>query len=202
MRRREFVGFIGAVALLPRIASAQSNRTYRIAILHPSHSIAELTSASSFGYWREFFVELRRLGYVEGRNLLIERYSGEGRVEDYPKLARDVAARNSDLIFAITVWMVAPLKQATSTIPIVAMTSDPVDLGLVSSMARPGGNITGVSVDAGLEIWGKRLQLFREVVPTISKLGILALRRNPEGVAMRETAEKSRHQCRGPFFSR
>ena len=198
MRRREFVGFIGAVALLPRIASAQSNRTYRIAILHPSHPVAELTSASSFGYWREFFGELRRLGYVEGQNLLIERYSGEGRVEDYPKLARDVAARNSDLIFAITVWMVAPLKLATSTIPIVAMTSDPVDLGLVSSMARPGGNITGVSVDAGLEIWGKRLQLFREVVPTISKLGILALRRNPEGVAMRETAEKAGISVAGP----
>lgn len=108
MRRREFVGFIGAVALLPRTASAQSNRTYRIAILHPSHPVAELTSASSFGYWREFFGELRRLGYVEGQNLLIERYSGEGRVEDYPKLARDVAARNFDLIFAITVWFGGP----------------------------------------------------------------------------------------------
>ena len=59
------------------------------------------------------------------------------------------------------------------------MTSDPVDLGLVPSMSRPGGNITGVSVDAGLEIWGKRLELFREIVPTISKLAILGLRHDP-----------------------
>src|SRR5438067_3468009 len=105
MRRREFIGFIGAVALLPIIARAQqSKKVYRIAILHPSRPVAELTEVTQ--YWREFFQELRRLGYIEGQNLEIERYSGEGRVETYPKLARDVATRNLNLIFAITVWMV------------------------------------------------------------------------------------------------
>lgn len=123
-----------------------------------------------------FFLEIRRLGYVEGKNLVIERYSGEGRAETYPKLARDVAASNPDLILAFTNWMVTPVKEATSTIPIVAMTSDPVQAGLVTSMSRPGGNLTGVSVEVGLEIWGKRLELFREIVPTISKLAILGLR--------------------------
>ncbi|MBR1245853.1 ABC transporter substrate-binding protein [Bradyrhizobium sp. AUGA SZCCT0169] len=201
MKRREFIGTIGTVALLPLMARAQqSKKVYRIAILHPSHPVAELTEVSSFRYWREFFQELRRHGYVEGQNLTIERYSGEGRVESYPKLARDVSTRSLDLIFAITVWMVAPLKDSTRTTPIVAMTSDPVDLGLVSSMARPGGNITGVSVDAGLEIWGKRLQLFREVAPAISKLGILALRRNPEGAAMQATAEKAGISVVGSSF--
>jgi putative ABC transport system substrate-binding protein len=181
MRRREVIALIGAGALLAPIAQAQqSMKVYRITILHPSHPVTELTEVSHFPYWRRFFQELRQLGYVEGQNLVIERYSGEGRVENYPKLARDVATRNPDVIFVIANIMVIPLKEATSTIPIVVITSDPVDLGLVPSMARPGGNITGVSVDAGFEIWGKRLQLFREIVPTISKLGILGLRVCPE----------------------
>src|SRR5438874_1017289 len=160
MRRREFIASIGAGAMLPLVARAQqSTKVYRIALLHPSHPVSELTEHSRLRYWREFFQQLRQLGYVEGHNLTVERFSGEGHVENYPKLARDVAAGNPNVVFAITIWMVGPLKEATSTIPIVAMTSDPVQLGLVASMARPGGNITGVSVDAGLELWEKRLQL-------------------------------------------
>jgi putative ABC transport system substrate-binding protein len=192
MRRREFFAFIGAGVMLPLVARAQqSTKVHRIAILHPLWPVAELTEASSNRFWRELFQEIRRLGYVEGQNLVIERYSGEGRAELYPKLARDVANSNPNLIVAFTNWTVAPLKEVTSTIPIVAMTSDPIDLGLVQSLSRPGGNITGVSVDAGLEIWGKRLELFREVVPKISKLAILGLRQNPEGVSMRKAAEKA-----------
>jgi putative ABC transport system substrate-binding protein len=76
--------------------------------------------------------------------------------------------------------MITPLRKATSTIPIVAVSSDPINDGLITSLAHPGGNLTGVSVDAGLEIWGRRFQLFREVVPTISKIGILAHGHNPE----------------------
>jgi len=80
------------------------------------------------------------------------------------------------------------------------MTSDPVQLGLVTSMARPGGNITGVSVDAGLELWQKRLQLFREVVPTISKLGILGVQKNPEAAVMQETAQRADIGGVGPSY--
>src|SRR5204862_29191 len=119
------------------------------------------------------------------------RYSGEGRADIYPKLARDVATSNPNLILAFTNWMVVPLKEATSTIPIVAMTRDPVKFGFVSSMSRPGGNITGVSIDAGLEIWSKRLELFREVVPTISKLANLGLRQNADAASMQAGAEKA-----------
>ena len=201
MRRREFIAFIGAVSILPRAArSQQSTKVYRIAIMHPSHPIAELNEHSRFRYYREFFGELRQLGYVEGHNLVIERFSAEGRVDNYPKLASDVAARNPDLVFAISVSVVAALKEATSTIPIVAMTSDPVGHGIAASIARPGGNITGVTVDAGLELWAKRLQLFRELVPTISKLGILAKRKNPEGVTMQEAAEKAGIIVVGPSY--
>jgi putative tryptophan/tyrosine transport system substrate-binding protein len=80
------------------------------------------------------------------------------------------------------------------------MTSDPVQLGLVTSISRPGGNLTGVSVDAGLEIWGKRLELFREIVPTISKLAILGLRQNPEGASMQAAAQKAGIAVVGPSY--
>jgi putative ABC transport system substrate-binding protein len=87
-----------------------------------------------------------------------------------------------------------------STIPIVTITSDPVQAGLVTSIARPGGNITGVSVDAGLELWDKRLQLFREVIPTISKLAILNAQKNTEAGVMQEAVEKAGLGVAGPFY--
>jgi putative tryptophan/tyrosine transport system substrate-binding protein len=172
MKRREFIGLACGTSVLAATTSragwaVEPHKVYRLAILHPSHPVSELTENSRFKYYREFFHELRQLGYIEGNKLLVERFSAEGRSDHYREVAREAAARNPDVILAITPWMAGPLKEATSTIPIVALTNDPVQAGLVTSMARPGGNITGVSVDAGLEIWEKRLQLFREVVPTI-----------------------------------
>lgn len=191
MRRRDFIAFVGAAYMLPAAAHGQSSKVRRMAILHPSHPVTELNELSRFRYYREFFGELRRLGYVEGRNLFIERFSGEGRVDGYPKLASDAAARNPDVVFAISVSLVLAMKHATSIVPIVAMTSDPVGHGIAASIARPGGNITGVTVDPGLELWAKRIELLREVAPKISKLGILATRANPEAGAMRDAADKA-----------
>jgi putative tryptophan/tyrosine transport system substrate-binding protein len=193
MRRREFLTLLagGSVLSLASAEAQQPPRVYRIAILHPSHSVTEMTEASSLPYYRAFFAELRRLGYVEGKNLVVERYSGEGRSDSYSDVARKAASLKPDLAFAITVWMAKPLKEAAPTIPIVAMTSDPVDVGLVSSLARPGGNLTGVSVDPGLEIWGKRFQLLQDIIPSMRKVGLLATRGNPERAAMIQTAEKA-----------
>jgi putative tryptophan/tyrosine transport system substrate-binding protein len=205
MKRREFIRLACGASVLaattPRAAWAvEPHKVYRIALLHPSHPVSELTENSRLKYWREFFHELRQLGYIEGNNLVVERFSGEGRSDHYPELAREAAARNPNVILAVTNYMVGPLKEATSTIPIVAITSDPVQLGLVTSMARPGGNITGVSIDAGLELWGKRLQLFREVVPTISKLAILSVQKSAEAAVMQETTEKAGFGVAGPYY--
>jgi putative ABC transport system substrate-binding protein len=205
MKRREFIGLAYGVSLLAATTSraawaVEPQKMYRLAILHTSHPVSELTENSHFKYWREFFHELRQLGYIEGNNLVVERFTGEGRFDRYPELAREAAARNPNIILAISPGMVGPLKEATSTIPIVALVGAPVENGLVTSIARPGGNITGVSVDAGLELWEKRLQLFREVVPTISKLAILAVRKNTEAAVMQETAEKAGIGVVGPFY--
>jgi len=200
MRRRDFIAFVGAASMLPAVAHGQSSKVHRMAILHPSHPVTELNELSRFRYYQEFFRELRRLGYVEGSNLFIERFSGEGRVDGYPKLASDAAARNPDVVFAISVSLVLAMKQATPTIPIVAMTSDPVGHRIAASIARPGGNITGVTVDPGLELWAKRIELLREIAPKITKLGILATRANPEAAAMRDAADKAGITVVGPTY--
>jgi len=184
MRRREFIKLACGVSVLASTRSraalaVEQHKMYRIAILHPSHPLSDLTEKGRIKYYREFFHELRQLGYIEGKNLVVERFSGEGRVDHYPELAREAVAHNPDVIFAITNLMAGLLKEATSTIPIVALTADPVQLGLVTSMARPGGNITGVSVDAGLELWGKRLQLFREGRPDNIEIGNLRHTKEP-----------------------
>jgi putative tryptophan/tyrosine transport system substrate-binding protein len=206
MKRREFIGLACGVSVLAATTSraawaVEPRKMYRIAILHPSHPVSDLTENGRIKYYREFFHELRQLGYIEGKNLVVERFSGEGRIDHYPELAREATARNPDVIFVITNGMADVLKGVTSTIPIVALTADPVSKsGLVTSLARPGGNITGVSVDAGLELWEKRLQLFRELVPTISKLAIVGIEKNPEAAAMQKTTEKAGIGVVGPFF--
>jgi putative tryptophan/tyrosine transport system substrate-binding protein len=204
MKRREFIGLACGTSVLVATTSraawaVEPHKVYRLALLHPSRPVSELTEDSPVNYWREFFRELRQLGYIEGNNLVVERFSGEGRVDHYPELAHEVTARNPNVIFAISPGIIGPLKEATSMIPIVAMTVDPVQIGLVAGMARPGGNITGVSVDAGHELWEKRLQLFREVVPTISTLAIVGVR-SPETAAMQEATEKASIGVVGPFY--
>ena len=129
MKRREFVGLACGVSVLAARRAAwavEPRKVYRLAILQPSRPVSELTENSPVNYWREFFHELRQLGYIEGNNLVVERFSGEGRVDHYAELARETAARNPNVIFAISPGIVGPLKVATSTIPIVSMTSDPV----------------------------------------------------------------------------
>jgi putative tryptophan/tyrosine transport system substrate-binding protein len=126
------------------------------------------------------FEELTRLGYVEGRNLLIERYSGEGRAAHYPDLARQIVSRNPDLIIAFNNNLVLDLKAATSTIPIVGIFGDPIASGIVTSLARPGGSITGVSIDVGVDPAPKKFQLLREAAPLLTRLGRLETRDNRE----------------------
>jgi putative tryptophan/tyrosine transport system substrate-binding protein len=118
-------------------------------------ALAILTNeASGHPVHQPLFEELTRLGYVEGRNVVVERYSGEGRTENYPELARRVVSSMPDLIFIVTGRLTRFFKEATATIPIVAVSGDPIAFGLTTSLARPEGNITGVVVDAGKEIEG------------------------------------------------
>jgi putative ABC transport system substrate-binding protein len=140
MQRREFITLFGGTAATWPLAvrAQQPAKMKRIAYVHPATKVSEL-SVSGPPRYRAFFEEISRLGYVEGQNLGVERYSGEGQPERYAELARDVVNTQPDLILAVGARLSLDFKMATTTIPIVTVTGDPIAMGLVASIARPGG---------------------------------------------------------------
>jgi putative ABC transport system substrate-binding protein len=194
MRRRDFITALGTAAAWPLALRAQQPaKIKRIAMIHPAMKVSEI-SVSGRPYFRAFFEELSRLGYVEGQNLAVERYSGEGRPERYAEVARDVVNTHPDLIVAVAARLSLEFKMATTTIPIVSIINDPVALGLVASIARPGGNITGVTISGGLELIGKRFGLLVEAMPKLSTVSYLVSRpywEDPRGAAAREAAKQA-----------
>jgi putative tryptophan/tyrosine transport system substrate-binding protein len=181
MRRREFTAGV-LLAAATRSAWAQQRATqHRIAIFHPAIPTTLLTETGGGSAWRAFFAEIRRLGYVEGQNLIVERYSADGHHERYADLAREIVTRNPDLIVTGTNPVVIAFRAVTSAIPVVAFMLDPLKAGLVTSLARPGGNLTGITLDAGIEIWGKRLELLKEAIPSTAKAAFLGMRDGWEG---------------------
>ena len=168
-RRTWLVGFLGVVAA-PVVAQAQPPaKVARIGILSGSSP----TSAEASLVWEGFFQGLRELGYVEGQNIVIEgRYYGD-RIERLPALAADLARLQVDVIVAGAPPAPEVAKRATSTIPIVmANHSDPVGSGLVASLARPGGNVTGLSM-LSPALRGKQLQLLKEALPRVISVAVL-----------------------------
>ena len=191
MRRRDFLAGLMFVAAMGRAQAQSTGKVYRIAFAHPTAPVTDLTQTSRGSLVTPAILEeLIRLGSIEGRNLLIERYSGEGRAAHYPDLARQIVGQNPDLIVVISSNLTLDFKAATSTVPIVGIFQVPLESGIVRSLARPGGNITGVSVDVGYDQWAKRIQLLKEVVPQITRLGFLGTRnaweRSNSDAAIRE----------------
>ena len=120
-----------------------------------------------------FFEELNRLGYIEGQNLIVERYSALGQpAERYGDFARQIVASHPDVILPVTVYLTREINALGTGIPMVGPTADPVELGVTTNLARPDRNFTGVVNDAGLEIWGKRVQLLLEAARKLTKVGL------------------------------
>jgi putative tryptophan/tyrosine transport system substrate-binding protein len=172
MRRRQFITLLGgAAAIWPLAASAQQRPKM------PTIGYLGATTASAQSKSRSAFLHrLRELGWAEGRNLGIEYRWAEGRTERAPEIATELVRLNVDIIFTSGAGPVIAAKQATSTIPIVfAVASDPVGTGLVASLARPGGNVTGLSYQ-GPDLGAKRVELLREVVPRLRRLAMAEIR--------------------------
>jgi putative tryptophan/tyrosine transport system substrate-binding protein len=194
MRRRAFLGVVcGAVAWPLAATAQQSTNSKRLAIFSPSEPSADLHERSENRFSGALFAELRRLGQIEGQNLKIESYGREQSTAGLEAVAMEIVQSNPDIIFLVGPG--APIvKKLTSRVPIVTITGDPVGQGIAESLAHPGGNFTGASVDAGPSIHGKRISLLREMVPAMSKLGCLALRSQWEGTlapAVRAAAKTS-----------
>ena len=176
MRRQEFLaGGLWVAAGVSRAAAQPASAMRRLAIFSVSEPAALMHEKSENRYYRALFSELRRLGYVEGQNLTIERYGREKIVSGPAPVVAEVVRSQPDVVYVVG-FGTALFKRETSTIPIVGLTGDPIAQGLIQSLARPGGNITGVSVDTGPSIQGKRIALLREVFPPLAKLAYLTLR--------------------------
>jgi len=166
------------VLAVPLSAEAQpAEKVYRIGYL----SIGSSPSTPGI-YTRPlegFRQQLRELGWVEGRNIAIEFRFADGRADRLPGLAEELVRLKVDIITASPTPAAMAAKKATSTIPIVGMSlTEPVAVGLVASLARPGGNVTGVSYAFGTEIFGKQLELLRDISPGVRRVAVLA---NPGG---------------------
>jgi putative ABC transport system substrate-binding protein len=156
-------------------AQQQATKVYRIAFLEPGSPLSTLTGPEpSHPGFRAFVQDLRKLGYIEGQNLVIERRSAEGRYERLPDLAAELVRLKVDVIVVPTSTGTRAVKQATTTIPIVmAPVGDPLGMGLVTNLARPGGNVTGLSFVVDYSIDGKRLELLKEVLPRMARVGVI-----------------------------
>jgi putative ABC transport system substrate-binding protein len=168
MDRRTFFGALaGSLLTAPLAAGAQqAGKIPRVGILL-------FGTPDSDPSLRSFLAGLHALGYVEGRNILLEYRYAEGKPDRLPGLARDLASAKPDVIFALGGDVAPFARTATSTIPIVmAVSVDPVESGLVTTLARPGGNLTGVTFVSS-DLAAKRLQLLKEITPTMSRIGVL-----------------------------
>jgi putative ABC transport system substrate-binding protein len=165
MRRREFITFLGVAAVLPLAASAQS-KIPRIGFMGNSTAALEANLVDAF---RE---GLSELGYEEGRNIIIEYRWADGKYDKFAALVAELIAAKVDAIVTAGTPAAFAVKKATTTVPLVMVAvGDPVGTGLVPSLARPGGNLTGLSSIAP-DLEGKRLQLLREIVPALSHVAM------------------------------
>jgi len=171
MDRRTFLGSVacGLVIAPPAVQAQTTRRVYRIGYL--SIGSASSTYTRPLDAFRQ---GLRELGWEEGRNLLIEYRFAEGEPDRLSPLAEDLVRLKLDLIVASPTPSALAVQQASRTIPIVAMSlTEPVAVGLVSSLARPGGNVTGLTYAVDAEIFGKQLQLLKEILPNVRRVAVL-----------------------------
>jgi putative tryptophan/tyrosine transport system substrate-binding protein len=172
MRRRAFISLLGgAAAAWPLAAGAQQTKVYRIGALFVGNADVESLRT-------ELREALRKSGYVEGQNLLFEFRSAEEELDRLPRLAAELVALKVDVIVAIYTPCALAVQRATREIPIVIVAGNPIETGLVPSLSRPGGNITGVSLIAA-ELHGKCVELFRDMLPSVRRVAALGNAADP-----------------------
>jgi putative ABC transport system substrate-binding protein len=171
---------VGALLAAPLAAKAQPiGKARRIGYLAPGASDATQSTmaAQSIAAFRQ---GLRDLGWIEGRNIVIDYRFAEGRFDRLPDLAAELVRLNVEIIAATTSPAAVAARNATGTIPIIMfVVGDPIGLGLIASLARPSGNVTGLTYSVGVEAFGKQLELLKETVPAVRRVAVLSNPANP-----------------------
>jgi ABC-type uncharacterized transport system substrate-binding protein len=171
MKRRDFITLLGGATAWPLAARAQQSKVSRIGALY-------IGAADAESFKKELREGLRELGYVEGQNIAFEFRSAEGKLDRLPELAVELVRLNVDVIVALYVPSALAAKQATRDIPIVIIAAEVVETGVVASLARPGGNITGVSLMTAASN-AKNIELFRDMWPSVKRVGVLGNAKDP-----------------------
>jgi putative ABC transport system substrate-binding protein len=162
LKRREFISLLGGAAAWPLVARAQQTQMRRVGALILGNADAE-------AFRKEMREGLSKAGYVEGQNVLFDIRSAQGRLDLLSKLAGELVAAKVDVLVALYTPCARAAQQATRDIPIVAIVANPVETGFIASLARPGGNITGVSLMAA-EAHGKCVEVFADMLPSVVSL--------------------------------
>jgi putative ABC transport system substrate-binding protein len=187
-RRRQFVIAAGALLAAPLLRAQQTGRSYRVALVLTTSPIAEMAGPDpAHPVTRAVLHELRALGYVEGRNLIFERRSAEGKPARYGEIIDELIRLKTDAIIpASDPALIRAAQAATRTIPIVLLGyTAAVEDGFAASLARPGGNVTGLAEHPGAVFAGKQLQLFKETLPGLSRVASLGPTANLDSAAAR-----------------
>lgn len=200
MNRRNFFVLLGTAAYSSLGFAEEPRRQHKLVIIDPSATVEEMREAGVNPNFHALFIELRRLGYIEGTNLTVHRYSAGGGGRDvYRELANKALSLGPDVILAVSNGPVRVVREATANTPIISIMTDPVSQGFVARLGAPGSNISGVASDAGFEVWEKRLQLIKELVPGASCLSFLTPSLSgpsPYGRAVEEMANHAHMQLR------
>ena len=204
MERRAFLAGVAAALAAPRAAGAQqAGRVYRIGAIGLSSTLTPAVVRLR----EAFLAGLHEHGYVEGKNIVLEWRYSEGRTDRFPQLVAELLGLKVDLLMVFTTPAARAAKAATGTVPILLLTAiDPVGAGFAASLARPGGNVTGIAT-LSPELAAKRIELIRELLPRASRVGVLWNAGNPANAPVRrQTDEAARrlglalraHEVQGP----
>jgi putative ABC transport system substrate-binding protein len=185
MKRRQALAALLALGAVPGAGRAQPiGRALRIGILD------DASDSSQSDLWRYFLERLAESGFKEGRNLVVKMHYAHGATERLPAIAKEAVAQKPDILVARGTPSALAVKQATTTIPVVFLSvADPVRVGLIASLSRPGGNLTGLTV-ISTEVAPKSLELLREIAPRTRKVGYLGDGSNKGGVSVFEQLQK------------
>jgi putative ABC transport system substrate-binding protein len=187
MKRRAFTGFLcGAVAMWPLAAGGrQPAKVWRVGWIWSGRSAGDPAEVAGFRQG------LKEFGYIEGQNIVVEYRFGEGRTDHLADLVTELVQLRPDVLVALGEFPIRAVMSVTTTIPVVSMTGDPVGAGFVASLARPGGNITGVSMMQGAEgLTGKRVELLKDALPAATRIGLMFYPDNPTVVGSLAQAEE------------
>ena len=186
MRRREFIAGLGSAAAWPLAAGAQQAKVWRVGWIWIGRSAGVSPELAGFRQG------LRDFDYVEGKNIIVEYRFAEGRSDQIADLVAELIQIGPHVLVGLGNPVITALKNATTTIPIVFMTGDPIAAGYVASMARPGGNMTGVSMMQGIAgLTAKRIELLKEIVPSATRLGVMFNPNSPTAAGDLAQAEQA-----------